>query len=1365
MKKLNIRYLLLTAVLALSGIANSACDSDNPVIARALNTPPIFQGVKRAGTMGGPLVMLSWDAASDDTTAPERILFRVYASDTSRGQNFNAPIASANGANRSVIVSVPEGQTRFFVVRAFDLDGANDGNEVEISVTTVPESARIYVDEDGAMSGSGTFSDPYATIQEGVDAAEALSGAGLVVVAAGTYNEQVRLTVGDTDPIQLLGGIPDLGDFASEPTAIQLLQAFDPMVNVAEIDGGGITQYTASNEGLIHIENDERPTSITGLRISDAEEVAIFAIDTNLVAGGNTIVDPDGGNETDSAIRLDTSNLTMRNIARITGNRSLELPSADNIIQVGGVIGMVDIGANEILQPSDGSGDGVGVGTSTEVASVSDSDAAVLPAGEASMLRIHGNRIFHTDTNGIELDFEPEDSADGGDFTLEIIGNRIEFIDGSDGIDIEDLDYVGTGGSVTFNVLNNRIVSTESAGLDLEFRSSFSSSEDAPGPITVRFEDNLCALCEGEVVDIENLPVTAGETTLLTYNRNQNIGTEGDVLEIDDFSPLNAPMDGRYELEVLNNQFGRDGSTPDQPDFEVNTPPGADGGVFVTHEDNVHFGSDGQPTVNLDFDSPLGPDQDGEPYNNVISIQRNIVSDFESTSTDFYEIDFYVANGLSRLDFKDNVVRTASSVLEVDAGFSGDVSGPDALIDVEITDNILTSEDYQILDIEMDGAATPQSAYFDISRNTMVAGESEEGMELDTYIFDGPVEIVIEGNFIQNENQESIDIDLDDQSTMGSTDASALVSITNNTIWSFDSSGQGITLDADVAGGGMTTVEILHNELNIGGDEPIDLALQSADIAAGGSIHAVIFNNTIPGHDEEFDVDVETGEQAGERTYVYISHNDLLQGEETAGFELDGDTHGILLFSNNLGVTAEVDSEEGLQLSTPDDNPGQVWIQNSTLALAAGDGLDLDSGTVAQVINNTIALNANEGGDSDGGVEASSASDFAQGFLMNNIVWDNGLYDLDSSPMLRASYSLIGDEDPPMGFGNIAGDPLFNWNGDLFEPLSIFTPLPGSPAFDMGNPAMEYNDPDGTINDLGAGGGPAAGTIGSLLPDTPDVPFVVLGVVRPVDSNPELAGQVHLWAGGVLGDFGPSDPVQVVFSQPIDETTLSAGLSFSVGGSAIAGTMELVNGGRSVEFTPNSAVSGGSIVRVAATSALRSAPATFTSENAFVQNVASLAYPWSTNFAVAPSSVMVESEAGGAVSDSNDIDATPEAVTGSPGILIIDGTAFADSEPGDAYSFSALAGERLQVTAVVDRLIGAGATTQMRLELWDSTGMTLITADDTVFANVDSTNFSDPYLDYVFPEDGTYLLRVLPAGAPVGGGPYEYEVHWFKQPL
>jgi hypothetical protein len=53
--------------------------------------------------------------------------------------------------------------------------------------------------------------------------------------------------------------------------------------------------------------------------------------------------------------------------------------------------------------------------------------------------------------------------------------------------------------------------------------------------------------------------------------------------------------------------------------------------------------------------------------------------------------------------------------------------------------------------------------------------------------------------------------------------------------------------------------------------------------------------------------------------------------------------------------------------------------------------------------------------------------------------------------------------------GNISADPLFR---DVFD--EDFRLQPASPARDAGDPAPEFNDPDGSRNDMGAWGGPWA---------------------------------------------------------------------------------------------------------------------------------------------------------------------------------------------------------------------------------------------------------------------------------------------------
>jgi hypothetical protein len=62
--------------------------------------------------------------------------------------------------------------------------------------------AVLFVD-DVAPGGTGTLEDPFSSIQEGIDAAAAMEGEDTVMIAPGTYTE--NLTIDDADPLTLQG--------------------------------------------------------------------------------------------------------------------------------------------------------------------------------------------------------------------------------------------------------------------------------------------------------------------------------------------------------------------------------------------------------------------------------------------------------------------------------------------------------------------------------------------------------------------------------------------------------------------------------------------------------------------------------------------------------------------------------------------------------------------------------------------------------------------------------------------------------------------------------------------------------------------------------------------------------------------------------------------------------------------------------------------------------------------------------------------------------------------------------------------------------------------------------------------------------
>jgi len=129
-----------------------------------------------------------------------------------------------------------------------------------------------------------------------------------------------------------------------------------------------------------------------------------------------------------------------------------------------------------------------------------------------------------------------------------------------------------------------------------------------------------------------------------------------------------------------------------------------------------------------------------------------------------------------------------------------------------------------------------------------------------------------------------------------------------------------------------------------------------------------------------------------------------------------------------------------------------------------GGGLHLAENGNYNIINNVFYNNSIISG-WGGGVYIHMGS----ATIMNNIFSQNNggnLVSHNNNDFGEVSYNNIGMEDS-WGQGNIYGDPLFfNQNDGDFHLQSI------SPCIDTGHPDSNYNDPDGTRNDMGAYGGP-----------------------------------------------------------------------------------------------------------------------------------------------------------------------------------------------------------------------------------------------------------------------------------------------------
>jgi predicted outer membrane repeat protein len=124
-------------------------------------------------------------------------------------------------------------------------------------------------------------------------------------------------------------------------------------------------------------------------------------------------------------------------------------------------------------------------------------------------------------------------------------------------------------------------------------------------------------------------------------------------------------------------------------------------------------------------------------------------------------------------------------------------------------------------------------------------------------------------------------------------------------------------------------------------------------------------------------------------------------------------------------------------------------------------------GSSPSLTNVTIAGNAVTVGPSGGGLHGTNGS---YPTMMNSIHRNNDPPAVSlSSSNLTATYSDLEESWP--GTGNIDADPLFVFPMDPSQAptaLGDYHLTASSPCVDSGNPAPQYNDPDGTRNDMGA---------------------------------------------------------------------------------------------------------------------------------------------------------------------------------------------------------------------------------------------------------------------------------------------------------
>ncbi|MFC1982675.1 leucine-rich repeat domain-containing protein [Chloroflexota bacterium] len=207
-------------------------------------------------------------------------------------------------------------------------------------------------------------------------------------------------------------------------------------------------------------------------------------------------------------------------------------------------------------------------------------------------------------------------------------------------------------------------------------------------------------------------------------------------------------------------------------------------------------------------------------------------------------------------------------------------------------------------------------------------------------------------------------------------------------------------------------------------------------------------------------------------------------GARICGFTItDDDTAGIHCYSSSLTIANNI--------ITNQPHAG-IHIENSSLTIInnvlAGNGdnglLILDKSSEATLRNNIIIDNR------QCGVEVAKS---ASCFMDYNVMWNNSGCDYG------------GNVEP--GPHELSTEPLF-----IDAARSDFRLRPGSPCIDAGDPEPQYNDTDGSRNDIGAFGGPTPCTEPAATTPT------LVGAEAVTFPNKNLASAIRDVLGTPPGD-------------------------------------------------------------------------------------------------------------------------------------------------------------------------------------------------------------------------------------------------------
>lgn len=101
--------------------------------------PPVFSGCTSATVKDASSITVTWNAASDDTTPANQIVYDVFASKTPGGEDFTTPTQTFTTGTMGVVQGLTQATTYYVVCRARDLSNNSDTNKSERTATTLSD--------------------------------------------------------------------------------------------------------------------------------------------------------------------------------------------------------------------------------------------------------------------------------------------------------------------------------------------------------------------------------------------------------------------------------------------------------------------------------------------------------------------------------------------------------------------------------------------------------------------------------------------------------------------------------------------------------------------------------------------------------------------------------------------------------------------------------------------------------------------------------------------------------------------------------------------------------------------------------------------------------------------------------------------------------------------------------------------------------------------------------------------------------------------------------------------------------------------------------------------------------------------------